>query len=90
MMGSPKEVDVCIGAQIQRQRHRLGLSLHELAAKLGMSSDDLADCEVGHRRVSSDQLYGLATVLEMPLSRFFADPSSDTLAGRTSRLLRAG
>ncbi len=68
-----QSIDCHIGRRIEALRQNKGLSLHELAAKLALAPDELAEREAGNVRTSAAELFMLAVILEVAISAFFAD-----------------
>jgi transcriptional regulator with XRE-family HTH domain len=65
-------MDVDIGARLRARRLRLGLSLRELAARVGVSASMLSQLENGRSRASVSTLYSLVTELGISLDALFS------------------
>ena len=68
------EVDRQIGARIQRERERVGLSRAELAAAIQISEAGLKTVELGHSRAEPEVLLDVANRLGLPLSDLLKPP----------------
>lgn len=66
------EMDCLIGARIRDRRQALGLSLRMLAARLGISYQQLQKYERGKNKIAASMLYDVAHQLQMPMDYFFA------------------
>ena len=64
-------IDRHIGLRIRHRRHMLGLSQQELAARMGVSPQQLFKYETGQNRVAAAQLYAHAAVLEVEIGYFY-------------------
>jgi len=60
-----------IGRQIRSQRERAGISLRELARRLGISPSAVSQIETGKARPSVSTLYAIITELGMSLDELF-------------------
>jgi transcriptional regulator with XRE-family HTH domain len=82
---STDPVDLFVGAQIAARRGALGLSQSALAARVGVSFQQLQKYEAGHNRVSASRLHQIAVALGAPVSAFFPDagPASEEASDRT-------
>ena len=67
----PNLVDVHIGFKIKQLREARHLSQSELAHKLELSVQRLADLESGNSQLSIRQLFELTDILEVPIAYFF-------------------
>jgi transcriptional regulator with XRE-family HTH domain len=70
-------VDRIVGQKLRLRRTILQMSQHDLARKIGITSQQLQKYEAGHNRVSAARLYQLAEQLKVPLPWFFAEATSD-------------
>ena len=76
----PLAVDMHVGARVRMRRKFLGVSQQSLAARLGITFQQVQKYERGANRVSASKLYEIAHALEAPVSFFFeglAEPSAD-------------
>jgi transcriptional regulator with XRE-family HTH domain len=68
---SATKSDKLIGEKIRARRLKMGLSQEALAAKLGVTFQQIQKCEKGVNRVGSGRLYEIAEHLEAPVASFF-------------------
>jgi transcriptional regulator with XRE-family HTH domain len=61
--GVPDPIDLAVGARIRLQRHAIGLSQQALAARLGLSFQQIQKYERGANRVSASMLVKTAQAL---------------------------
>jgi transcriptional regulator with XRE-family HTH domain len=64
-------MDAFVGARIALRRSALGLSQTALAAKLGISFQQVQKYERGTNRISASRLHAVAELLGMPITAFF-------------------
>ena len=75
----PNPVDIHVGSRIRMRRRVMGLSQDDLASQLGLTFQQVQKYERGTNRVSASKLFGIAAVLQAPVSYFFdglAEPES--------------
>jgi len=82
--GKPNPVDVHVGSRVRLRRTLLGLSQEKLADAIGLTFQQVQKYERGANRIGASRLYELSRVLDVPVSFFFDDMTSD-VAGRSSR-----
>jgi transcriptional regulator with XRE-family HTH domain len=74
-------IDVDIGQRMRRLRNNKQLSQEELAARIGISCQQLQKYESGANRISASRLVQVADALNVEISRFLRDnptkPASD-------------
>jgi transcriptional regulator with XRE-family HTH domain len=72
-MGSKKPdlIDIEVGQRIRIQRLAAGLSQSELAARIGVTFQQVQKYEKGANRVGAGRLTKIARVLNVPVSSFF-------------------
>ncbi len=63
-----------IGRNLAEKRRRLGVTLEQLGACLGVSIDDLMEMEAGKRRPDATVLFALAQAFDVTPQYFFAMP----------------
>lgn len=76
---TPNPIDVHVGRRVRLRRKQRGLSQGSLAEALGLTFQQVQKYERGTNRVSASKLYGIATVLGVPVGFFYEglnDPSS--------------
>src|SRR5689334_5195743 len=80
-------MNVNVGALIRRERRRQGLSLRELARRVGISASMLSQVETGRTRPSVSTIYAIATELGLSIDALLSDsgagPASAAGAGGT-------
>ena len=64
-------VDIHIGQRLRMRRKAVGLSQEQLAARVGVTFQQLQKYEKGTNRISASRLLGLARELSVPVSHFF-------------------
>lgn len=70
---STNEVDQNVGQRLRTRRIEIGLSQKQLAAKIGVSFQQLQKYENGFNRISASRLFLVAQVMEVPIVYFFSD-----------------
>jgi transcriptional regulator with XRE-family HTH domain len=79
-------VDRHVGQVLRARRRALQLSQSAVAARLGISFQQLQKYERGTNRISASALHGLSLALDLPVARFFeglaAPESPDDARGR--------
>ena len=74
MSETGNRVDRQIGARIQRERERVGLSRAELAAQVRISGTELDAMEQGHTRPEGRVLLEIASTLGVPITELMKPP----------------
>ncbi len=69
--GAPLAV---IAASLQRERHRVGLSLAEVARRAGIAKSTLSQLESGTGNPSVETLWALSVTLDVPFARLVEPP----------------
>lgn len=64
-------VEADLGRQIRRERQRVGISLRELARRVGVSASLLSQVETGRTHPSVSTLYAVVSELEISLDDLF-------------------
>lgn len=64
-------IDVSIGAQLRSIRLEKGIADHDCAAAIGTSLEEYRRLETGQSRLFAEQMFGLAKLLDTPISSFF-------------------
>jgi transcriptional regulator with XRE-family HTH domain len=75
--GKPNPVDVHVGSRVRLRRTLLGLSQEKLGDALGLTFQQVQKYERGANRIGASRLFDLSRVLDVPVSFFFDDMSSD-------------
>lgn len=81
---SPRKVsdaDIGIGKLVRQARRRVGMTLDDLAKKLGLSYQQVHKYENGTNRISAGTLAAIANILAVPVDHLFPE---DALLGGTS------
>ncbi|MEW5687493.1 MAG: helix-turn-helix transcriptional regulator [Pseudomonadota bacterium] len=76
---TPHPIDEHVGRRVRLRRKQRGLSQGSLAEALGLTFQQIQKYERGSNRISASKLYGIATVLGVPVGFFYEglnDPSS--------------
>ena len=64
-------VDIHVGSRIRVRRRVAGLTQDDLARALDLTFQQIQKYERGSNRVSASKLFGIAAVLQVPVSYFF-------------------
>lgn len=70
-------MNVNVGTLIRRERQRQGLSLRELARRVGVSASMLSQVETGRTRPSVSTIYAIATELGLSIDALLSDADAD-------------
>ena len=74
-------MNVNVGSLIRRERQRQGLSLRELARRVGVSASMLSQVETDRTRPSVSTIYAIATELGISIDALLSDSDGDATAG---------
>lgn len=75
----PNPTDIHVGSRIRMRRNMLGMSQEKLGEHLGITFQQIQKYEKGTNRVGASRLQAIASILEVPVSFFFADaPGRET------------
>ena len=66
-------LNVNVGSLIRRERQHQGLSLRELARRVGVSASMLSQVETGRTRPSVSTIYAIATELGLSIDALLSD-----------------
>jgi transcriptional regulator with XRE-family HTH domain len=77
-------VNVNVGSLIRRERQRQGLSLRELARRVGVSASMLSQVETDRTRPSVSTIYAIATELGISIDALLSDSDGDATGGAVS------
>ena len=69
----PHPIDAIVGARVRQRRTLLGMSQEKLGEAVGLTFQQVQKYERGTNRISASRLFGMARVLEVPVSYFFDD-----------------
>jgi transcriptional regulator with XRE-family HTH domain len=73
----PSPIDVHVGARVRLRRTLLGMSQEKLGDAIGLTFQQVQKYERGANRIGASRLYDLSRVLDVPVSFFFDDLSTD-------------
>lgn len=79
---SPNDIDKALGMRIRARRIALGVTQELMAAKLGVTFQQIQKYERGVNRIAASRLYDIAAVLETPVADLF-DGVDDPVEGET-------
>ncbi|HKF72185.1 MAG TPA: helix-turn-helix domain-containing protein [Stellaceae bacterium] len=83
----PNPIDVHVGTRVRLRRTLLGLSQEKLGEAIGLTFQQVQKYERGANRVGASRLYHLSRVLDVPVSYFFEEMSSDVKSAAEARLV---
>lgn len=75
--GTPNPVDVHVGSRVRLRRTLLGLSQEKLGDALGLTFQQVQKYERGANRIGASRLFDLSRVLDVPISFFFDDMTTE-------------
>ncbi|WDZ79049.1 helix-turn-helix transcriptional regulator (plasmid) [Ensifer adhaerens] len=75
---SPNEIDVTVGRNVRRIRNMIGISQEALAAKLGLTFQQVQKYEKGTNRISASKLVAMSQALDCSIAQLFADVEAST------------
>lgn len=75
-----RDLDALLGTNLRHLREDAGLTLPELARRLGLYPEQLADAEAGLERLRPDQLLAAAARLGCGADELFAEPRAERAA----------
>ena len=76
----PHPVDVHVGSRIRMRRTLLGFSQEKLGDALALTFQQVQKYERGANRVGSSRLFEISRILDVPVSCFFDEMSSEVSA----------
>ncbi len=82
--GRAQEIDKLIGQQLKKFRKLRKMTQEDLAAKLGISFQQIQKYENGKNRITFGRLYELSNFLNVPLSSFVAGIDDPQTLAQTS------
>lgn len=80
---SPNSIDRLVGQNLRRLRLDAGLTLQEVAARIGLSHQQLQKYETGANRLSAGLLPGVAEALGTDVAGLFESVDNPSPSGRT-------
>ena len=81
----PNPIDVHVGSRVRLRRTLLGMSQERLGEAIGLTFQQVQKYERGANRVGASRLYDLSRVLDVPVSYFFEEISSDVASAADAR-----
>ena len=91
---NPDNIDKFIGTKVKERRKVVGLSLRELASKLGLAHNQVQKYESGKNSIGASRLLQIAAILEIDISYFFegsgvcfGNQMADNVTNATEELL---
>lgn len=81
--GRPNSADIQVGESIRAHRVIAGMSQSELAARLGVSFQQIQKYEKGTNRVGAGRLPQIAAIFNIPISALF-DANADASPGAST------
>jgi transcriptional regulator with XRE-family HTH domain len=69
----PNPTDIHVGSRIRLRRNMLGMSQEKLGENLGITFQQVQKYEKGTNRVGASRLQAIASILDVPVSFFFAE-----------------
>jgi len=73
LLGTPRPVDVHVGARLRQRRTLLGMSQEKLGEAVSLTFQQIQKYERGANRIGASRLYQLSQVLDVSVSFFFED-----------------
>jgi transcriptional regulator with XRE-family HTH domain len=80
-------MDQHIGARIRFRRKLVNLTQDDLAAKIGVTAQQIHKYETGANRVAASTLFEIATALNAPVAAFFEELPAGASEGDEQRML---
>lgn len=75
--GAPESVDLHVARRLRERRVMLGMSQHELAARIGVTCQQAQKYEAGANRLSAARLFDIANALEVDVAFLFEELGND-------------
>jgi len=72
-LGTPRPVDVHVGARLRQRRTLLGMSQEKLGEAVALTFQQIQKYERGANRIGASRLYQLGQVLDVSVSYFFEE-----------------
>src|ERR1700740_1618218 len=86
----PNPIDIHVGSRVRLRRNMLGLSQEKLGEAIGLTFQQVQKYERGANRVGASRLYDLSRVLDVPVSFFFDDISTEVAAAAAGEQVPGG
>ena len=87
--GKPNPIDAHVGARVRLRRTLLGMSQEKLGEAIGLTFQQVQKYERGANRIGASRLFDLSRVLDVPITFFFEEMSSETSA-QSPRMMVSG
>lgn len=85
----PGDTDVFIGGRLRLWRRTLDVDASALAARIGITYQQLQKYEKGMNRISAARLFVIAKELNVPIEYFYRDVDAETPGGSGESTLEA-
>lgn len=72
----PNPIDIHVGQRVRLRRTLLGMSQEKLGSALGLTFQQIQKYERGSNRIGASRLYDMSQVLDVPVSFFYDDMTS--------------
>jgi transcriptional regulator with XRE-family HTH domain len=82
----PNPIDIHVGSRVRLRRTLLGMSQEKLGEAIGLTFQQVQKYERGANRIGASRLYDLSRVLDVPVSYFFEEMTSDVASAAEARL----
>lgn len=69
--GDPNPIDVHVGFRMKLRRTALGWSQEKLAARLGLTFQQVQKYERGQNRISASRMWDVSKTMKVPINFFF-------------------
>ena len=77
--GEPSPMDIHVGMRLRLRRTLHGLTQQQLAARAGLTFQQVQKYESGANRISASRLYEFGQVLRVPIAYFFQETNDRVL-----------
>jgi len=88
--GKPNPIDIHVGGRVRLRRTLLGMSQEKLGEAIGLTFQQVQKYERGANRIGASRLFDLSRVLDVPVSYFFEEMSSEVAQRTPSRIRGLG
>ncbi|MEE8393911.1 MAG: helix-turn-helix transcriptional regulator [Rhodospirillales bacterium] len=75
--GTPRPVDIHVGSRVRLRRTLMGFSQERLGDAVGLTFQQIQKYERGANRIGASRLFEFSKILDVPVSFFFDDMSSE-------------
>ncbi|MGB4101545.1 MAG: helix-turn-helix transcriptional regulator [Alphaproteobacteria bacterium] len=77
----PDPIDIHVGQRLRLRRMLIGMSQEKLGEAVGLTFQQIQKYERGANRMGASRLYRIAQILNIPVSFFYSELSTQNLAG---------